>query len=78
MFNKSTNINKTNNHLSPQIIEQLKTTTYDVGNAGRGLGQARNLAGLNRSKGSQPLWCTVVRNLCNAKIVFKSNASTFL
>ena len=25
-------LNKTNNHLSPQLIEQKKTMTYDVGN----------------------------------------------
>jgi hypothetical protein len=33
MVNNSTNINKTNNNLSPQI------TTYDVVNAGPSLGQ---------------------------------------
>jgi len=32
MVNNSTNINKMNNHLSPQIIEHKKIMTYDVGN----------------------------------------------
>ena len=31
MTNNSTNINKTNNHLSPHTIEHKKTTTYGVG-----------------------------------------------
>ena len=30
MINNSTNINIMNNHLSPQIIEHKKTTTYGV------------------------------------------------
>ena len=35
------NINKTNNLLSTQIIEQKrKIMTYDIGNPGLGLGQA--------------------------------------
>jgi hypothetical protein len=38
MINNSTNINKMNNHLSPQLIEH-KTTTYDVGNPSPDLGQ---------------------------------------
>jgi hypothetical protein len=43
MANNSTNINKTNDHLLPQLIEHKKTTTYDVGNPGSGLGQAQKL-----------------------------------
>jgi hypothetical protein len=43
MVNKSTNINKTNNHLSPQIIEHNKTTSYDVVNPVPGLGQAHGV-----------------------------------
>jgi len=31
-----TNINKTINHLSPQIIEHEKTTRFDGGNPGTG------------------------------------------
>jgi len=31
-----------------------KTMTYDVGNPGPGLGQAQNVAGLNRLMESQP------------------------
>jgi hypothetical protein len=36
---------KTNNHLSPQLIEhnKKKTTTYDVENPGPGLGQTQNV-----------------------------------
>jgi hypothetical protein len=39
MVNNSTNINKTNNHLSLQIntVNIKKTMTYDVGNPGPGL-----------------------------------------
>jgi hypothetical protein len=39
MVINSTNINKTNNHLSPQIntVNIKKTMTYDVGNPGPGL-----------------------------------------
>ena len=40
MVNISTNINKTNNHLSLQIIEHKKTTTYnDLGHPGPDMGQ---------------------------------------
>jgi hypothetical protein len=31
MVNNSTNINKTNNHLLPELIEHEGTTTYHVG-----------------------------------------------
>jgi len=40
MVNNFTNINKANNQLSPTPIEHERTTTYDVGNQGPGLGQA--------------------------------------
>jgi hypothetical protein len=40
--NNSTNINKTSNHLSPQIIEHEKgITTSDMGNTGPDLVQAQ-------------------------------------
>ena len=40
MVNNSTNINKTNNHLSLSLTEHTKKTkTYDLGNLGPGLGQ---------------------------------------
>jgi hypothetical protein len=39
-FEASTNIYKTNNHLSSQP-KNTKTTTYGVGNPGPGLGQAQ-------------------------------------
>jgi len=32
MVTYSTNINKTNNHLSPSLIKYKMTMTYDVGN----------------------------------------------
>ena len=42
--NNSTNINKTNNHLSLQIIEhKKKTMTCDAGNPGPGLRQAQKV-----------------------------------
>ena len=43
MVNNYTNINKTNDYLSPQITENNKTTTCDVGNQGPGLGQAQEM-----------------------------------
>jgi hypothetical protein len=46
--NNSTNINKTNNHLSPQLTEHKKTMTYGIGNLGPGLWQTQNLATCNR------------------------------
>jgi hypothetical protein len=53
MVSNSTNINKTNNHLSPQTIEhKKKTMTYGIGNPvlvwDRHLGQALKCARLNR------------------------------
>jgi hypothetical protein len=41
MVNNSTNINKTNNNLSPQTNEYEKTMTYDIGNPGPVLGQTQ-------------------------------------
>ena len=41
MVNNSTNINKINNHLSPQLIKHKKNTTYDVENPGPHLGRAQ-------------------------------------
>jgi hypothetical protein len=42
MVNNSTNVNKTNNHLSLQITKhKKKTRTYDIGNPDPGLGQAQ-------------------------------------
>jgi hypothetical protein len=44
MVNNSTNIYKTNNHLSRHITEQTKkTTTYGIGNPGPGFGQASKM-----------------------------------
>jgi len=34
MVNNSTNINKTNSHLSPLLTEHKKDTKYDAGNIG--------------------------------------------
>ena len=42
MVNNSTDINKTNNHLSPQLIEHKnKNMTYDIGNLSPYLGKAQ-------------------------------------
>ena len=41
VVNNFTNINKTNNYLSPQITEHKKTVTYGIGNPGPGLRQAQ-------------------------------------
>ena len=46
MVNNSTNINKTNVCLSPQLTEHKKTTTYDVGNPGHGLEQTQQYVGV--------------------------------
>ena len=46
-FHLSINKTNINNHLLHQIIEhQKKTTTYDVGNPGPGLGQAQKCGGI--------------------------------
>jgi hypothetical protein len=44
MVTNSTNINKTNNLpiILTELTEHKKTTTYDVGNPGPGLGQVQN------------------------------------
>jgi len=41
LVNNSSNINKTENHLSSYNTEHKKTTTYDVRNPGPGLGKAQ-------------------------------------
>ena len=46
MVNNSTNINKTNNYLSPQLIEYKKITTDEVGNLGPCLGQVKKCGGV--------------------------------
>jgi len=38
MENNASNINKTNNQLSPQTIEHKRNITYDLGNPGTGFG----------------------------------------
>ena len=43
MVNNFTNIYNTNNHLSPQLTEHEKDTTYDTENPGSGLGQAQKM-----------------------------------
>jgi len=53
MFNNSTNINKTNNHLSRQITEHKKRPRYEVGNPGPGLRQTWKYAESNRLMESQ-------------------------
>jgi hypothetical protein len=52
MVNDFTNINKTKNHVSSQILEQKnKTTTYEVGNPGPGWGQAQKCGGVKPVNG---------------------------
>jgi hypothetical protein len=52
MVNNATNINKTQNHISSQPIEHKKTTTYDVGNSGPGLGQAQKCGVVEQLNGT--------------------------
>jgi hypothetical protein len=54
MVKNSTNINKTNKHLSPSLTEHKKTSTYDVWNPGLAWDRHINVAGLNRFIVSQP------------------------
>jgi hypothetical protein len=44
MVNNSITINKTNNHLSPNLVNIKMTTTYDVGNPSHGLEQIHKSA----------------------------------
>jgi hypothetical protein len=46
IVNNSNTIYRTNNHLSPEITEHKKTTTYDVGNSAPCFGQAQNWGGV--------------------------------
>jgi hypothetical protein len=48
MVNNSTNINQTNDHLSPQLIEHKKATAYNIGNLGNDMEQAQYVTGLIR------------------------------
>ena len=51
MVNNSTNINKTNNHLSYQIIQYKQTIAYYVGDSGHDLGQAEKSGGVKPVNG---------------------------
>jgi len=55
MVNNSTNINKTNNHLSPQLIENIKKD-QDIWHwkSSSGLGQAQKCGRVYLVNGSQP------------------------
>ena len=53
MVNNSTNINKTDNHLSHLTIEHKTTTTYDVGDLGLSWDRHINVTGLNLFMGFQ-------------------------
>ena len=53
MDNNSTNISKTNNDFSFQLVE--KTKTYDVGNSCPGLGRALKCAGVKPVNSSRTL-----------------------
>jgi 5-methyltetrahydropteroyltriglutamate--homocysteine methyltransferase len=47
MVNNTTNINKTNNPLSPQTAEHIQTTTHGVEHRGPALGQVQEDLGLD-------------------------------
>ena len=49
MVNNSTNINKTNNHLSPEHTKKRGITTYDIGNPDPGLGHTQKCGGVKPS-----------------------------
>jgi hypothetical protein len=53
MVNNSTNVSKTNNHLSQQIksLSIQQTKTYDLKNAGPGLGQAQKCGRIKPANG---------------------------
>ena len=54
IVNNSANINKTNNHLSTQLVDhKKKTTTYDMENQVLTWDRHKDVAGLNRLMGSQ-------------------------
>ena len=45
------NINKMNNHSSPQLIQHKKTTTYDIVNQGPGFGQTHKCTWVKSANG---------------------------
>jgi len=51
MTNNSTNINKTNNILSPQLIEYKKDYNISLGNPGSGFRQAHKCGGVKPVNG---------------------------
>jgi hypothetical protein len=56
MVKNSTNMNKTNNHLSSYLTEhKKKTMTDDVGNPGPGLGQAQKCGRVKPGNGKTTL-----------------------
>ena len=50
LVNISTNINKTTNHLAPQIIDTKNTTAYEVVNQVLGLGEVHLYSIINYKK----------------------------
>jgi hypothetical protein len=58
MFNNSTNINKMNNHILPEIIDYKKTMTYGIGNLVLDWNRHKNVVAVNRLVGFQafPSW----------------------
>ena len=52
--NNSTNINKTNNNLSPETIQHKEITTYGVENPCPVFGSAQMCGGIKPVMGSQP------------------------
>ena len=57
MDNNSTNFNKSNNHLSLQLIELNKKTTtiYNIGNSGSDVGKAQKYGSVKPGNESQIL-----------------------
>jgi len=54
MINNATNINKANNHLSPEIIGHTMSTTYGIDIKVRVLDKHNHIEGLNRLIRFQP------------------------
>ena len=53
MVNHSTNIIKTNNDLSSQVVEHKKTTSCGIGNSVSGYGRAQKCSEVKPVNGSQ-------------------------
>ena len=72
MINNSTNINKSNNHLSHSLNTKNKTMTYSDVNPGPRLGQEQKCG---RVKPNVYIW---LRERGSATVLFKLNTFTLL